>query len=1149
MASGKDDQKKTWVPIVCLDRKKRGTYEEYDALSIAIIYGFRHFLGVDRILSIDVPGYNKKRKGKAEYRVMPDFEIRDPKRILAYGECKASWGDEDDVLRQLDSGLDKTNLAEVKRRFILMPVKKLFDLRPHLSDKFDMPISKRTYAGNRIDLYSFTKESISWDVFEYEMGFELAVCGSIVTEHDEVSNVESLLRLGQVLYEQVCESKFRRVRRAMTIELASADLLEGDRPEEERQLELLLKDAWAFLAEEYLRYLVDATEAIRGWIRTFQDLFNREFSMPAGKLEASKNEIPAMHPTFAMEEGAKGRLRLLGVQIPAAQSSSLTLSVVEASSGMGKSVSMIQETNSLAEAMLHSGGLLGIPYLPFHLDLKSLDNRDYSDLRETQLLESQDALALKGVGLDFLSRSFCNAVRGTLSNSKLNENIHKLPPIAREVNAIASVMCRFPIVLLVDGYDHAVSTEKTELLRNLLLNLKVQGVKVPHAILTSRIGFGAVKAFATSPGDKTVLMTIDQFRSQEQQLYFERWVTYVRSRRSLEPQVKTASWEDFCKWISDKTTINAKRDPIATPLSSLCFANSLLFNISIVIFLLELVNSSQTEAAPTESAFIDNLIENICKTNVSLSELVKDNLIRSTFDSMFFSLLCRRSRQVGTISGNRKVVIEQQRGVFGITSVSEVATKVLPPICDANFPVFRYQNDPGNGYLECIHPSFHEFFAGCFLADCLAKRKIPVSEAFNPEATPASSSQEFLLSIGTDLSTACGQFRKIIRFIGPIAFKHAVGRLVTNSIVSKQLEGVKILLGLLAEDKPLQQYLYDAAFLDEIILELELLADLDDLSDHHRILVRKMLGHVLYGQADDQKVKRGVKLLKEALMMLRETSNDRPLELFLEDHIWNRSVSYSKVEESRIKGLAIKSIKLAPAKGNYELLFRSGILAGHVGNQRLRAMEVAAANDIWQGITTDFKGAIAAYWRAIVFRMSCLPPDIDPTEASKVKSLISQYKPLPTWIAETSKLLSNERSLDVSQAIGDIAHQFSCIAQVFTWRHLFLRGSPRKKKSQLLRKNLEDAKSAKEKAKELWDIALERRSRDSAHGIKYYLWYPGTEIGLDVIEKNNVKWTEDAILQRLDDAVKLAGLRYHRAELGVLRNIQILQMRMSIAPQ
>lgn len=127
------------------DGKKRGTIGEFKALSIAIMYGFKHFMGANE-LTIDVQAVNILKQelrsvdplARAdEYndwaKVMPDFAIRrsSDRKIVAYGECKCSSSSEHALLRQLKQGFVKLKDTLVARQFLLMLVETVVDLTGH----------------------------------------------------------------------------------------------------------------------------------------------------------------------------------------------------------------------------------------------------------------------------------------------------------------------------------------------------------------------------------------------------------------------------------------------------------------------------------------------------------------------------------------------------------------------------------------------------------------------------------------------------------------------------------------------------------------------------------------------------------------------------------------------------------------------------------------------------------------------------------------------------------------------------------------------------------------------------------------------------------------------------------------------------------
>lgn len=432
---------------------------------------------------------------------------------------------------------------------------------------------------------------------------------------------------------------------------------------------------------------------------------------------------------------------------------------------------------------------------------------------------------------------------------------------------------------------------------------------------------------------------------------------------------------------------------------------------------------------------------------------------------------------------------------------------------------------------EFVHPSFHEFLAARWMVETFFREnKLPAIQVMSGD-TPGSELDRL-----SDFAKSCLR-------PGREGFRYLLGWLYrkARSASPRDWKKVEHFFQLMADETCLQQYLYDAGFLDEAVTELQLLDE--SVAARFRpnrapvpgIVLGKLNAHVLYGfAADDWK-----RLAIDCFQKIAEDESCPPwYRLFCLDHAWNRLKRLETLNNDKTHAVEnlfqqVKALEtqqrlsadnwtcISIPETALKVSLRFGHFYGHMGNHTIGAQDPGLWNE-----------GLDHFSRAILYRVVDAVLSFGTEFYQRHQPALAELEGnrwFSAWIAEFSRTkISFEGFVGQRQALADIAQQIGARA------HLYLNLFVDNQKPVFLSK----ATAEHQCSQDLWNIAVTAGAGDDTGvtgAIKYYVYTVSLGIRLAMIQdwRNNSLEGINKYLERLyaelHEAERLIGFHYQES--------------------
>lgn len=347
-----------------------------------------------------------------------------------------------------------------------------------------------------------------------------------------------------------------------------------------------------------------------------------------------------------------------------------------------------------------------------------------------------------------------------------------------------------------------------------------------------------------------------------------------------------------------------------------------------------------------------------------------------------------------------------------------------------------------------------------------------------------------------------------------------------------------------------QQYIYDTGYLDNGLKRVEKIQKLlPDDEVKGKILLSKMVGHSYY--ADRQTgTERAVENFLSASTFSQTIDHEEAgtwYQLFSLDHAHNLVVPKGSIEiagqhysakdiELMIGDLLpndLKQLENPPAAEIAPYILRAAHYWGHRGNQ----CAFLLFRDIQNLSTEEFKQlydrGIQYYARAAVFRLLNFRLSNRRDYEKHLQSHLLDAPFIPSWLSNWNAdnfqehNIHFERFTSAAQAVGDTAHQYRGVADIWLWGYLYSAKEQRVNSS-----FLREAEQLVKVTEGLWEAA-QILLKPSEKIIKYYLWMADLETKFELVQDHClgaplISWQEaqERLVADLDELEDKYGLSY-----------------------
>lgn len=861
-------------------------------------------------------------------------------------------------------------------------------------------------------------------------------------------------------------------------------------------------DPWSYVLQEYVAAVRrDRPVSQNRWVSLLREAVNAKgrqcgvFQLTPSsdsKMASLISPIPLRCGTYRNVQV----VRELSIVVPWARPGEgeqlPTIRIMRGPAGAGKSTLIEYLYNSHVEQLWRAGGAGHRLGFPVFIDLQ----RDAAKLRT--LPDSID---------DEHDGAYI-AVIEELIGTGANE-----PSLS--TSRLAALFTRFRISLYVDGYDQLAPSEAVNLT---LLGrwLKKMGSEFTYLLLSSRPGHNELMAFDWEETfgrgcvpDPASVLSLAPPDLQDVRDYCQSWLDILKQLKKYKDS-EALKASSFFDWLNRTGGQGASQDVSVEAIQS----NPLLLAMALSIYIRRL-SDERTGYSPiirTRADLFEALISDVAQAKYDSrfgddhggSAVLQDLAWRERFERLCFESLTRAGKTIGRID---QELLEEENFVDQLKEL----------------PFVRASTDPLNAEqgIEFAHPTFHEYFAAHYLAQC-------------------------------DLTPFGARLGELVISFGRDAFKLLLGCLISRPA------SLKPFFELLDRDVSIQQYLYDAGYVDICLDELRLVDLLvRDSARAHRC-VSKLVAHKYYGSRDDLEL--GINCLIELYERLGKDSD--PLshwyKLFCVDHIENRVLRVNRqdlvawVEENQLRLTSGLSIYAAGAgmdgtvrepvwASESMFILRCAHYWGHVGNRKLNEQVLSAADDMKQ----SRRAALDAYDRAIVYRAVSIALGLRENLGVEILQALDVEQRFPDWfrhwlVADHASLLTFERFVGPVQALGDTAHQYLCRADIRLWEALH--ASHR----EALLTAMNGANADKEVADRLWDLAKSEKFRGLlGEGLlRYFILGAGVEQRLELMLEARHRAVRSAaevrglVKEKLARLERQYGMRYELGTEDVLKSTE-----------
>jgi hypothetical protein len=724
----------------------------------------------------------------------------------------------------------------------------------------------------------------------------------------------------------------------------------------------------------------------------------------------------------------------------------------------------------------------------------------------------------------------------TLSPSETQElRTHQGLVAALEVPPYALAILKiFPVCLFVDAYDQLLvnGSALAEFIQ-LAERLKEQGFQFSKIVVSSRPQFGADRvmlqwagtAFAPHMVSPKAVVLRPPSDGERKRFINECLCICLRSEDTT-PQTGTRD-RDFETWVQ---RLFGREYALGgpAPTSREITQTPLLLTLALYVYLArqDMVADIQTVAD------LFNAVISACGENRDSLGISRGTGWSQTLQDL--SELCWN--QIATAANTRGIL-----SFFNVAAVPSAATAApswstsAGTAHKASNDILKYSDLPflvvrtEHQRVEFVHPSFHEFLAARWM----------VEKFFEADSLPR------IQPIPADNRSSeldrLSDFAKSCLRPGREGFRYLLGWLYrrARSASPRDWKKVEQFFSLMAEETCLQQYLYDAGFLDEAVTELQLLDESvttrfrPDRAAVPGIVLGKLNAHVLYGYQDQ----RWQRLAIDCFQKIAEEVSCPPwYRLFCLDHAWNRL----KREETSSPGVKrdverlVAQIETLEAEQGLQannwagisirttalcVALRFGHFYGHMGNHTIGAQ----GPGFWQQGVDYFTRAIL--YRVVDARLS-FGVDFYRDHRENLQEL--EGNPwFRDWIkSPVDKINGFEGFVGKRQAIADVAQQFNARAHLYF--NLFVQNP--------IPCFLSQAAADCQRSEKLWQFAVTAGDNAEVTGtIKYYVY----KVSLGIRFAMVTDWSSgdlgksERYLSRLDEELReaeaLIGFHYQES--------------------
>lgn len=755
----------------------------------------------------------------------------------------------------------------------------------------------------------------------------------------------------------------------------------------------------------------------------------------------------------------------------------------------------------------------------------------FDELHHNQMLSLQHATITPATELPLILRLSTLSPSQTLAlqtHQGLADAIG-VPPYALAILKIC------PILLFVDAYDQLlVNSSALNGFIQLADVLRNQGFQFSKIVVSSRPQFGADRVMipwaskAFHPRTMIPRAVVLCPPSEEEKKRFINECLNAFRTGDTTPQPGPAD-NDFELWVqrlfgreyADGGPAPTNREITQTPL---------LLTLALYVYLArqDMVADIQTVAD------LFNAVISACGENRDSLGISRGTGWSQTLQDL--SELCWN--QIATAANTRGIVsFSNVAAVPSAATAAPSSSTSAGTAHKASNDILKYSDLPflvvrtEHQRVEFVHPSFHEFLA----ARWMVEKFFEADSLPRIQPMPADSRSSELDRL-SDFAKSCLR-------PGREGFRYLLGWLYrrARSASPRDWKKVEQFFSLMAEETCLQQYLYDAGFLDEAVTELQLLDE--SVAARFRpnrapvpgIVLGKLNAHVLYGfAADDWK-----RLAIDCFQKIAEDESCPPwYRLFCLDHAWNRLKRLETLNNDRKHAVEnlfqqVKALEneqklkadnwtwISIPETALKVSLRFGHFYGHMGNHTIGAQDPGLWNE-----------GLDHFSRAILYRVVDAVLSFGTEFYQRHTAALAELECntwFSAWIAEFSPTtISFEGFVGQRQAIADIAQQFGARA------HLYLNLFVDNQKPDFLSKATADNQCSQD----LWNIAVTAGAGDDTGvtgAIKYYVYTVSLGIRLAMIEDWHKKQLQgiDEYLKRLDaelhEAERLIGFHYQES--------------------
>ncbi|WP_395408395.1 hypothetical protein ACHMW6_17780 [Pseudoduganella sp. UC29_106] len=832
-------------------------------------------------------------------------------------------------------------------------------------------------------------------------------------------------------------------------------------------------DPWSYLLEQYVAAIRKRVPAEHCWVH----LLAKAVRAKALQQQADERKLPGENQLAARIAPLPLRcgtlqnvhvVRELARAIPHVRrdgrSEATTVRIVCGQAGTGKSTLLKYLYMAQLDSLWRGGAAGHRLGLPIYIDLQ----------RDAEVLEQlpdacDDASCIRAL----------EALAGCSSDNIWAFVGRDSAASALEGSVLAALCARFQISLYVDGYDQLASAHAKKL-RALGRWLKSIGCDFAYLLLSSRPRYNVADAFDwehTFSGDcvprESDTLSLASPDRADVLAYCQEWLNVLATLIPVLPgQEYMLDKAAFVQWLGQGSAARHATDFDAQAVQ----ANPLLLALALSTYIAGLFERPTDQRLQVQvradlyEALVGALTQaladhsgNIPEREHDLTVRLRDPVWRQAFEQICFDSLRRSSRTVGRIDPDS---LQAAQPDF-IDAVRRLPFMLANPA------------EPRSAAIDFVHPSFHEYFAANYIARMFTADPVSI------RVGTSSYGMDTLVNLRREGGMVGTPLGAIIVGLGRDGFMYLLGRLLADTRHERyagESSALERFFTLLYADFALQQYMYDAGYVDACISELCFAETRLHAHTTAYCCVIKLIGHKYYGSKEE--LEHGIAYLFD---LARQVPGSSALthwyRLFCIDHIENRLLridparalelvrqragnhSSSRRRPQDLEGWCERErVRLMRGLPSFaddagtgeaaeerelrnvpepdwdkERLFilRAAHWWGHVGNRNLLLQSRSADQDLQQ----QRRRARRAYARAIVYRAVSMVQSQGKEQAAALLSLLAIGANFPSWFPAWAagagqELRPFERFVGPAQALGDIANQYYCLADVWLWHGL-----------------------------------------------------------------------------------------------------------------